>query len=65
MTVAKVAYCAQSDEYLVIPWVCGYPGPLTAGQARDALAEHGEHRPRDCRISRSARRVLARVEPRG
>lgn len=55
--VATLGYHALTDEWVVIPWECSYPGRLTEAEARNVLAAHKGH-PASCRISRTARRVL-------
>ncbi len=59
--VATLGYHVLTDEWLVIPWQCSYPGRLTEAEARNVLTSHGSHG-RDCRIARTARKVLANAE---
>ncbi len=58
IAVATLGYHALTDEWLVIPWECTYPGRLTEAEARNVLAEHGSHRCSECRIKRTATKVL-------
>jgi hypothetical protein len=60
MAVATLGYHVLTDEWLVIPWECSYPGRLTVAEARNVLATHKDHPP-SCRIGRTARKVLARL----
>ncbi|MFE3229813.1 hypothetical protein [Nocardia sp. NPDC059228] len=56
--MATLGYHALTDEWLVIPWQCSYPGRLTEAEARNVHAEHRKHNRHDCRIDRTARKVL-------
>ncbi|AYF78309.1 hypothetical protein D7D52_35825 [Nocardia yunnanensis] len=56
--MATLGYHALTDEWLVVPWECSYPGRLTEAEARNVLAAHRKHSRHDCRIGRTARRVL-------
>ena len=58
MAMATLGYHVLTDEWLVIPWQCSYPGRLTEAESRNVLAEHRRHNRHDCRIGRTARRVL-------
>ncbi|WP_280427841.1 hypothetical protein [Nocardia brasiliensis] len=55
--MATLGYHALTDEWLVVPWSCDYPGRLTEAEARNVLLGHGAHS-RACHIARTARRVL-------
>ena len=59
ITMATLGYHYLTDEWLVIPWQCSYPGRLTLAEARNVLAEHEGHG-KDCRIARTARKTRAR-----
>lgn len=72
MSTTHIGAPADSVEYLLTPkgeramnttvsqWDCTDHGPLTVRQALDVLNTHGSHG-RECRISRTARKVRARV----
>ena len=55
--MATLGYHVLTDEWLVIPWECTYPGRLTEAEARNVLGTHGRHSAR-CRIRRNARQTL-------
>ncbi|WP_157224314.1 hypothetical protein [Nocardia paucivorans] len=60
--MATLGYHVLTDEWLVIPWECCYPGRLTEAEARNVLATHGQHSPKRCRIARTARRIVRAAE---
>lgn len=59
--MATLGYHVLTDEWLVIPWQCDYPGRLTEAEARNVLdvAGHGAHSRKRCRIRRTADRMLS------
>ncbi|MEV4241685.1 hypothetical protein AB0J47_41805 [Nocardia sp. NPDC049737] len=56
--MATLGYHVLTDEWLVIPWQCDYPGRLTSAEARNVMTSHGRHSRKCCRIARTARRML-------
>lgn len=58
--MATLGYHVLTDEWLVIPWQCSYPGRLTVAEANNVLKTHGKHS-KSCRIARTARKTLARL----
>lgn len=56
--MATTVYHPATDEWVVIPWGCSFPGRLTPAEARRVLTEHKHHPAKECRIGRTARRVL-------
>ena len=55
-----LGYHPLTDDWRVVPWACNDPGRLTVAEAKNVLSTHGQHGP-DCVISRTARKVLARL----
>lgn len=58
--MATLGYHALTDEWLVVPWECWYPGRLTVAEARNVLREHHTH-DGGCAVARTARRTIART----
>lgn len=58
--MATLGYHALTNDWLVIPWDCSYPGRLTVAESRNVLKTHDVHG-KPCRIRRTAKRVLARL----
>lgn len=60
MTMATLGYHVLTDEWVVIPWECSYPGRLTIAESRNVLKTHASHG-KSCRIRCTARKALARL----
>ncbi|WP_157556882.1 hypothetical protein [Nocardia acidivorans] len=56
--MATLGYHVLTDEWLVVPWACDYPGRLSEAEARNVLNSHRKHSYKECRIGRTARKVL-------
>lgn len=55
-----LGYHPMTDDWRISPWDCKDPGPLTVAEALNVLTTHGDCGD-ECRISRTARKVRARV----
>ncbi|WP_330186037.1 hypothetical protein OHB26_39260 (plasmid) [Nocardia sp. NBC_01503] len=58
----RLAYHALTDDWRYDPWDCRDPGALTPAEALKVHKSHGPGKceTADCRIFRTARRILAR-----